>query len=164
MTVRCGVDPDANAVDRTAGGHRIPPRTGESGILEATCAGEEDVSLLRIASGKAILVISGLGRKMYQNLKPKSEVAISPKRSMPQEVDISPDDTAAGMVDQLTAMKNIQGGGGLGAGTGDSGAAPWPLTNDDSGKSRARPHPRRPPQLYHPPSGQNHVVFLSKPA
>jgi hypothetical protein len=46
---------------------------------------------------------------MYQNLEPKSEGAISPKRSMPQVWEISPHDTADSMIDLLAAMKNIQG-------------------------------------------------------
>ena len=60
--------------------------------------------------GQAILVISGPGRKMYQNLGPKPEGVIFPKRSKPQgERDSTPHDTGTSMEDQLVAM-NIQGG------------------------------------------------------
>ena len=58
--------------------------------------------------GKVILVMSGQSRKMYQNLEPKPEGAILPKRSMPQEVTRSPHDTGASMANWLKT--NIQGG------------------------------------------------------
>ena len=59
--------------------------------------------------GKAILVISGQSRKMYQYLQPKPEGTILPKRSMPQEADRAPHDTGTSMANWLEW--NIQGGG-----------------------------------------------------
>jgi hypothetical protein len=50
------------------------------------------VSLLREVFGQAILVISGPGRRMYQNLAPKPEGTIFSKRSEPQETDRTPHD------------------------------------------------------------------------
>ena len=58
--------------------------------------------------GKAILVISGQGRKMYQYLEPKPEGTILPKRSMPQEAERAPHDTGTSMANWLEW--NIQGG------------------------------------------------------
>ena len=58
--------------------------------------------------GKAILVISGQSRKMYQYLEPKPEGTIFPKRSMPQEDDRAPHDTGTSMANWLEW--NIQGG------------------------------------------------------
>ena len=58
--------------------------------------------------GKAILVISGQGRKMYQYLQPKPEGTILPKRSMPQEAERAPHDTGTSMANWLEW--NIQGG------------------------------------------------------
>ncbi len=52
----------------------------------------EPVSLLREIFGQAILVISGPGRKMYQNLEPKPEGTIFSKRSKPQVSDRTPHD------------------------------------------------------------------------
>jgi hypothetical protein len=52
----------------------------------------EPVSLLREIFGQAILVISGPGRMMYQNLRPKSEGTIFSKRSKPQGSDRTPHD------------------------------------------------------------------------
>jgi hypothetical protein len=46
-----------------------------------------------VVSGKGILVISGLGRIMYQRLEPEPEGAICPKRSKPQAVHSSPHGT-----------------------------------------------------------------------
>ena len=51
--------------------------------------------------GKAILVISGQGRKMYQSLEPKSEGSIYRKRSSLRERYRSPHDTAASMSNWL---------------------------------------------------------------
>ena len=59
--------------------------------------------------GKAILVISGQSRKMYQYLQPKPEGTILPKRSMPQEAERAPHDTGTSMANWLEW--NIQGGG-----------------------------------------------------
>jgi hypothetical protein len=50
------------------------------------------VSLLREIFGEAILVISGLGRRMYQNLVPKAEGTIFSERSEPQGTDRAPHD------------------------------------------------------------------------
>ena len=56
-------------------------------------------------------MISGPGRKMYQDLEPKPEGAIFPKRSKPQGGrNSTPHDTGTSMEDQLVTM-NIQGGG-----------------------------------------------------
>jgi hypothetical protein len=52
----------------------------------------EPVSLLREIFGQAILVMSGQGRKMYQNLAPKPEGTIFSKRSKPQGSDRTPHD------------------------------------------------------------------------
>jgi len=54
----------------------------------------ESVSLLREVFGQAILVISGQGRMMYQNLAPKPEGTIFSKRSKPQGTDRTPHDAA----------------------------------------------------------------------
>ena len=58
--------------------------------------------------GKAILVISGQSRKMYQYLEPKPEGIILPKRSMPQEAERAPHDTGTSIANWLEW--NIQGG------------------------------------------------------
>jgi hypothetical protein len=65
------------------------------------------VRVLRFILGKAILVISGPGRMMYQSLKPKPEGTIFSKRSKPQGTYSSPHDTAITMAEQLEM--NIQG-------------------------------------------------------
>ena len=65
------------------------------------------MSVLRLILGKAILVISGPGRMMYQSLKPKPEGTIFSKRSKPQGTYSSPHDTAITMAEQLEM--NIQG-------------------------------------------------------
>jgi hypothetical protein len=57
----------------------------------------EPVSLLRRIFGQAILVMSGQGRKMYQNLTPKPEGTIFSKRSKPQGTDRTPHDAATMM-------------------------------------------------------------------
>jgi len=59
-----------------------------------TSVAREPVSLLREAFGPAILVISGQGRRMYQNLAPKPEGTIFSKRSKPQGTDRTPHDAA----------------------------------------------------------------------
>ena len=56
------------------------------------CVAREPVSLLREIFGQAILVISGQGRMMYQNLEPKPEGTIFSKRSKPQGTDRTPHD------------------------------------------------------------------------
>jgi hypothetical protein len=56
------------------------------------CVARKSVSLLREIFGQAILVISGRGRKMYQNLEPKPEGTIFSKRSKPQGTDRTPHD------------------------------------------------------------------------
>ena len=58
------------------------------------CGREEGVSVLRTVLGKVILVMSGPGRRMYQNLQPKPEGAIFSKRSKPQGTDSSPHDAS----------------------------------------------------------------------
>jgi hypothetical protein len=80
------------------------------GATQATCVVEVGVSLPRRISGKVILVISGLSRKMYQSLKPEPEGAIFPKRSGPQEDYSTPHDAGASMAYWLKT--NIQGGEG----------------------------------------------------
>jgi hypothetical protein len=57
-----------------------------------TSVAREPVSLLREIFGQAILVISGQGRRMYQNLEPKPEGTIFSKRSEPQGSDRTPHD------------------------------------------------------------------------
>jgi len=57
-----------------------------------TSVAREPVSLLREIFGQAILVMSGLSRKMYQNLEPKPEGTIFSKRSEPQGTDRTPHD------------------------------------------------------------------------
>ena len=59
-----------------------------------TCVARKLVSLLRKTFGQAILVISGPGRMMYQNLEPKPEGTIFDKRSKPQGSDRAPHDAA----------------------------------------------------------------------
>jgi hypothetical protein len=59
-----------------------------------TSVAREPVSLLRETFGQAILVISGQGRRMYQNLAPKPEGTIFSKRSKPQGSDRTPHDAA----------------------------------------------------------------------
>jgi hypothetical protein len=51
------------------------------GRYGVTSGARESVSLLREIFGKAILVISGQSRMMYQNLAPKPEGTIFSKRS-----------------------------------------------------------------------------------
>jgi hypothetical protein len=68
---------------------------------------EEGVSILRTILGKAILVMSGQRRMMYQNLRPKPEGTIFSKRSKPQGTNSSPHDTATNMTEPLEM--NIQG-------------------------------------------------------
>jgi hypothetical protein len=65
------------------------------------------VSILRTTLSKAILVMSGQARMMYQCLKPKPEGAIFSKRSKPQGTRSSPHDSAANMTKRLEM--NIQG-------------------------------------------------------
>jgi hypothetical protein len=77
------------------------------GVTQATGVVEVGVSLLRRISGKAILVISGRSRKMYQSLKPEPEGAICRKRSMPQDDYSSPHDAGTSMSYWLET--NIQG-------------------------------------------------------
>jgi hypothetical protein len=57
-----------------------------------TGVARKSVSLLREIFGQAILVISGRGRRMYQNLAPKPEGTIFSKRSTPQGTDRTPHD------------------------------------------------------------------------
>jgi hypothetical protein len=57
-----------------------------------TRVARKSVSLLREIFGLAILVISGRGRRMYQNLAPKPEGTIFSKRSKPQGTDRTPHD------------------------------------------------------------------------
>jgi hypothetical protein len=61
-------------------------------ILYDMCHREERESP-PVVSGKGILVISGLGRIMYQRLVPEPEGAICPKRSKPQANISSPHGT-----------------------------------------------------------------------
>jgi hypothetical protein len=56
------------------------------------CVARKSVSLLREIFGQAILVISGRGRRMYQNHEPKPEGTIFSKRSKPQGTDRTPHD------------------------------------------------------------------------
>ena len=110
MTVACGIDADADAVEGRGDGHERPPETrrrGDTAIRRVSC--EEGVSLLRRILGKVILVMSGRGRMMYQCLEPKPEGAIFSKRSKPQGTDSSPHDTATSMANWLES--NIQGDG-----------------------------------------------------
>src|SRR5437868_5872189 len=72
------------------------------------CAGEEARESPLGISGKAILVISGPGRKMYQSLELEPEGAISPKRSKPQGWASSPHDTASSIADELRAMEHTR--------------------------------------------------------
>ena len=57
---------------------------------------------------KAILVISGPSRMMYQCLQLESEGTILEKRSKPQAANRTPHDTTVNMVERLEM--NIQGG------------------------------------------------------
>ncbi len=63
-----------------------------AGTDSLTCVARKPVSLLREIFGQAILVISGQGRRMYQNLEPKPEGTIFSKRSKPQGTDRTPHD------------------------------------------------------------------------
>src|SRR5271155_3848197 len=62
------------------------------------CVARKSVSLLRSVFGQAILVISGRGRRMYQNLSPKPEGTIFSKRSKPQGPDRAPHDATTMMI------------------------------------------------------------------
>jgi hypothetical protein len=55
----------------------------------------EPVSLLRVISGQAILVMSGPSREIYQNLKAKPEGTIVSQRTKPQATDRTPNDAAS---------------------------------------------------------------------
>jgi hypothetical protein len=95
MAVACGVDADADTVQGAYLGHNGSPegRVVRPGSRRfGTGVARELVSLLREIFGQAILVISGPGRKMYQNLKPKPEGTIFSKRSEPQGSDRTPHD------------------------------------------------------------------------
>jgi hypothetical protein len=46
-------------------------------------------------SGKVSLVMSGLGRKMYRSLEPKTEGVMLVERSMPQVANNTPHDKTA---------------------------------------------------------------------
>src|SRR5262249_33020420 len=89
MTVACGVDADADAVERRSGRHARSPgheggaRAGEPATGKATCM-RGAVSLLRQSFGQVKLVMSGPSRKMYPNLRQRPEGSISSKRSRPQ--------------------------------------------------------------------------------
>ena len=93
MTVACGVDADADAVQGCSGGHARSPE-GKHVERPRRHVVEVGVSLPRKILGQAILVISGQSRMMYQCLTPKPEGTISAKRSMPQAGDTSPHDTS----------------------------------------------------------------------
>ena len=85
-----------------------------------TCVVRVGVSLLRRILGKAILVMSGRGRMMYQYLEPKPEGAICPKRSKPQgSIQLSSRHWC--QYGEELATLNIQGGGD-GRGEGESPA------------------------------------------
>jgi hypothetical protein len=70
-----------------------------------TSVARKPVSLLRKIFGQVILVISGPGRRMYQNLAPKPEGTIFSKRSKPQGTDRTPHDATTIMA----AESNIRG-------------------------------------------------------
>jgi hypothetical protein len=92
VTVACGVDADADTVEDLCGGHGGTPQQVSKGRPEGqqpggACARECcAVSLLRCIFGQAILVISGLSRRRYRYLVPKSEGTILIKRSKPQAI------------------------------------------------------------------------------
>ena len=95
MTVARGVDADADTVQRANRGHNRSPQrrvVRPGGRRWMTSVAREPVSLLRKMFGQAILVISGPGRRMYQNLAPKPEGTIFSKRSTPQGTDRTPHD------------------------------------------------------------------------
>src|SRR5262249_5536099 len=108
MTVARSVDTDAEAVEACGSGHRIEDLQRRGDTKYDMCQRGERESPREIL-GKAILVISGQGRKMYQYLEPKPEGTILPKRSMPQEAERAPHDTGTSMANWLEW--NIQGGG-----------------------------------------------------
>ena len=76
MTVACGVDADADAVEGGGCRHEDPPENGKRAGWEATKKQRSHrgmpVSFLREFFGEVILVISGQSRRMYQSLEPKS--------------------------------------------------------------------------------------------
>ena len=95
MAVACGVDADADAVERSSGDdHEGPPRrevpAGHRVRQASRGAREPPPGIF----GKVILVISGQSRMMYQSLVPKPEGTIFSKRSKPQGTDRSPHDAA----------------------------------------------------------------------
>jgi len=95
MAVACGVDADADTVEQSGARHKELLASKEGRRLGGTvsqCVARKSVSLLRYIFGQAILVISGQGRMMYQNLTPKPEGTIFSKRSKPQGSARAPHD------------------------------------------------------------------------
>ena len=83
VTVACGIDTDADAVEGRGGGHKRPPETRDGRRRERRVSGGRRESPPGIL-GKVILVMSGQSRMMYQCLEPKPEGTIFSKRSKPQ--------------------------------------------------------------------------------
>src|SRR5579863_8429682 len=95
MAVACGIDADADTIQKSDCRHRGPPRNEEACALGGhRSAGEEAVSVLRELFGEVILVISGRAAGCTNALSQRSEGAICMKRSKPQGFFSSPHDAS----------------------------------------------------------------------
>src|SRR5262249_47542266 len=107
MTVACGVDADADAVEGRGGGHGGNPGTrgGRSGL--GARGREEGGSVPRGTLSKGVLVLSGRRPRKYRDLPAKAGGTTFSKRSKPQGTNSSPHDPAISMAERLEM--SIQG-------------------------------------------------------